>query len=324
MPDEIMRDFYRIEIPLPFSELRSVNCYIIKGPQRHLIIDTGMDSETCRQAMQAALTQLEVDIERTDVFVTHCHIDHFGLVTRLIRPGSKLYISRREAEAVEWVRCGAIMSDWTTFLETSGFPSGRIEDIFPPEGVSPYRPDGLLPFSYLEDEDSLSIGDYHFKCVATAGHTRGHMGLYESQSKVFVAGDHLLYDISPAIHGFTNENPLKDYLSSLDKVAALDIHVVLPGHGGIFRNCRGRIRELKAHHEERIREVVSILREGTKDAHEVASQMTWNINCESWQTFPLQQKFFATGEAFAHLRYLEKEGIIKRWAKDKRIVYSAE
>lgn len=322
MPEEIMRDFYRIEIPLPLSELQSVNCYIIKGPERHLIIDAGMDDETCRQAMEAALTELEVDPGRTDFFVTHCHRDHFGLVTRLIRTESRLYISRLDADVVERVRSGAILSGLTTFIETSGFPEGKIENIFPSLGAETYNPDDLLPFSYLEDGDSLSIGNYHFRCVATPGHTRGHLCLYEPRLKVFVAGDHLLYDISPGIHGFTNENPLKDYLSSLDKVAALDIRFVLPGHRGTFRNCRERIGELKAHHKERAREVASILREGPKDAYEVASRMTWEIDCDSWQAFPVQQKFFATGETVAHLRYLEGQGLIERQVRDKRIVYS--
>jgi hypothetical protein len=40
--------------------------------------------------------------------------------------------------------------------------------------------------------------------------------------------------------------------------------------------------------------------------------MTWDIDCESWQDFPVAQKWFATGEAIAHLRYLESEGRIKR------------
>ena len=317
-----MRGFYRLEIPLPMSELQSVNCYIIKGPERHLMIDTGMDNETCRRAMEEALTGLEVDLERTDFFVTHCHVDHFGLVTCLIRNGSNIYINRLEATIIDRVGSGAIRSDWTTFIDASGFPESKIEKIFPPDGIRPYRSDDPLPFSHLEDKDALNIGGYHFTCVVTPGHTRGHTCLYDPRSKVFVAGDHLLNDITPGIHGFTNENPLKDYMSSLDKVAALDINLVLPGHRGLFKNYKERIRELKIHHEERAREVISILQESPKNAYEVASQMTWDIDCDSWEVFPAQQKFFATGEAFAHLRYLEEKGLTKKQIKDKRIVYS--
>jgi hypothetical protein len=33
--------------------------------------------------------------------------------------------------------------------------------------------------------------------------------------------------------------------------------------------------------------------------------MSWDIVADSWQAFPIMQKWFATGEAGAHLRYLE-------------------
>ncbi|MFC1814988.1 hypothetical protein ACFL0M_03385 [Thermodesulfobacteriota bacterium] len=45
----------------------------------------------------------------------------------------------------------------------------------------------------------LQIGAYHFKCVATSGHSLEHMGLYETAQKLFVAGDHILIDITPNI-----------------------------------------------------------------------------------------------------------------------------
>jgi hypothetical protein len=36
--------------------------------------------------------------------------------------------------------------------------------------------------------------------------------------------------------------------------------------------------------------------------------MTWDIVCDSFDQFPVSQKWFATGEAIAHLVYLEGIG----------------
>jgi hypothetical protein len=47
-------------------------------------------------------------------------------------------------------------------------------------------------------------------------------------------------------------------------------------------------------------------------AYEVASRMTWDIKCNSWEEFPLAQKWFATGEAISHLRYLKEKKRIDR------------
>jgi hypothetical protein len=51
-------------------------------------------------------------------------------------------------------------------------------------------------------------------------------------------------------------------------------------------------------------------------AFQTASQMTWDIDCEDWDQFPVAQKWFATGEAISHLRYLEQDGRVVRMTAD--------
>jgi glyoxylase-like metal-dependent hydrolase (beta-lactamase superfamily II) len=149
------------------------------------------------------------------------------------------------------------------------------------------------------------------------------MCLYEPDKKFLISGDHILKDITPGIQGRINEeNSLKDYLSSLDKVYALDIDRVLPGHRAIFGNCKARIEEIKEHHRQRNNEVLAILQEGSRNIYEVASQMTWNVDCDSWDSFPVVQSFFAMGETFAHLRYLEEDGKIERKVEGETAIYS--
>ncbi len=148
------------------------------------------------------------------------------------------------------------------------------------------------------------------------------MCLYEPRRKILLAGDHILSDISPNIQLWSDEwNPLKEYLASLDKVYALDVELALPGHRQIFGNCRERIRELKDHHRQRLNEIVSILQKGKKDAFQVASEMSWEMTYDSWDLFPLTQKWFAVGEAISHLKYLEEEGFILRETQKERRFY---
>ena len=149
------------------------------------------------------------------------------------------------------------------------------------------------------------------------------MCLYEPNKKIFLAGDHILNDITPNIQLWSDEwNPLMEYLASLDKVNELDIELVLPGHRGIFKSCKERIQELKHHHQKRLDEIISILGKGKKNAFQVASQMSWDIICDSWDKFPFSQKWFATGEAIAHLKYLREKGTIRREMRRQRIVFS--
>ena len=167
------------------------------------------------------------------------------------------------------------------------------------------------------------MGDYHFKCVTTPGHTLGHICLYEPDKKILLAGDHILIDITPNIQCWSDTaNHLKDYLASLDKIGQLDIDLVLPGHRRLIDNPKARIEELKNHHAHRLDEVLGILEKGPQSAFQTAAQMTWDIDCESWDQFPVAQKWFALGEAISHLRYLEEAGRIARTTVNKITVFA--
>ena len=47
-------------------------------------------------------------------------------------------------------------------------------------------------------------------------------------------------------------------------------------------------------------------------AYEIAGRMKWKIRADSWDDFPLQQKWFAVGECLSHLDYLLARGKIRR------------
>jgi len=113
--------------------------------------------------------------------------------------------------------------------------------------------------------------------------------------------------------GMDNEDGFRAMQPALKRLdVALDIDRVLPGHRATLGNCKARIEEIRKHHHQRNLEVLAILRQGSRNIHQVASRMTWNIDSDSWDSFPVVQSFFATGEAFAHLRYLEEDSLIIR------------
>ena len=322
MIEEIASDFYRVEIPLPDTLLKFVNSYIIRDRRRNLIIDTGMYNNECLKGMEKALAKLDIDLARTDFFITHCHGDHVGLVTRLIREGSIVYVNELDAQIIAKIKTGVILHEIRAFLQMSGFPEKDPKKILPPRVKEEFSPLESLPLRFADDRDIIERGEYRFTCVRTPGHSKGHMCLYEPDKKLLIAGDHILKNITPGIQGRVDgENPLKEYLSSLDKIYALDVETVLPGHRAIFGNCKTRIEEIKEHHHQRNKEVLAILQQGRKTIYEVASQMTWNVDCDSWDSFPVVQSFFATGEAFAHLRFLEETGEIERKTDGQAVLY---
>ena len=85
-------------------------------------------------------------------------------------------------------------------------------------------------------------------------------------------GDHAAPRITPHVGVYATgpENPLADFLASQEKVAALDVRMVCPAHGGVFADHRHRARQLIAHHEVRAREMWDALRAQPGSAYSVA------------------------------------------------------
>ncbi len=319
MVDEISADLYKIEIPLPRNPLKSLNSYLIKN-ERNLMIDTGWDQKECLDAMQAGLRGLGVDLNMTDFFITHLHADHLGLLSRLATETSTVYFNKPEAERIKSL---GRWDDFVDFARMNGFPEDELQAALHSHPGFKYGLKKDMSFHIVKEGDRIEIGNYIFECVETPGHTRGHICLYEPNKKILAAGDHILGDITPTIQLWSDDwDPLKEYVNSLEKIRKLDIEVVLPGHRGIIRNCKERIRELREHHEKRLEEILTILTKGTQSAFEVASQMSWDVIYEAWDAFPVSQKWFATGEAVAHLKYLQEKNKVERRADNSKLVFS--
>jgi glyoxylase-like metal-dependent hydrolase (beta-lactamase superfamily II) len=323
MIEEILPRIFRIEVPLPQNPLRAVNAYVIRDGAATLLIDTGMNRPECREALLSGLRELGVDLGGTDFFITHLHADHIGLAAPLVRPGRKVYFNAADAAIVGqpfyWERCAC-------WARRNGFPADLVERAITTHPGVKYGPaPGDITFTLMGAGDYLDAGGYHLECLITPGHSWGHACLYDAEKKLLFAGDHLLEDITPNISLWANdEDPLGDYLKSLDRTGVLEVSLVLPGHRRFFTDHRRRIAELKEHHRVRTEEVLSILARGPQDAYRVASQMTWDMTYRSFNDFPVQQKWFAAGEAMAHIRYLEVRGRVHALAQGDNISFAQD
>jgi glyoxylase-like metal-dependent hydrolase (beta-lactamase superfamily II) len=321
--EEILPDLYRLEILLPGNPLGSINSYLIKGNDRFLMIDTGFNTQKCRDILEAGLHSLNVDLKRTDFFITHCHCDHIGLVSTLATQNSRIYLSRAESEIAR-----AFGQNRWDMLEAAYAFNGLPEEEFRKSiGGSPAFLYGLgpgwsKPYEMLSDGDRLEIGDYRFVCIETPGHSPGHCCLYEPLKKILLSGDHILFDITPNIaYCLELEDPLKHYLQSLDKIYGLDVELVLPGHRHRKKDHKARIDELRAHHKTRLEEVLAALNGVERTAYEVTPHIHWEIEFESWDSFPAFHRHFAVGETIAHLEYLAGKNIINKRMTGGKIRY---
>ncbi len=320
MIEQLQPNLFRIEIPLPESPLKYLNSYVVRSDRQNLIIDTGLNHPACLTAMQDGLRDIGISLERTDIFITHLHADHFSLVSELATPDTTVWFNRPDAEVVEsWDGLESMI----VHSGFNGFPEERLRAALNAHPGSRFGTGWIPELKILADGEAITYGEYHFTCIETPGHTLGHTCLYEPHKKILISGDHILIDISPNIQCWSDgRNPLKEYLESLDKVYDLEVDLVLPGHRRIFCDHRRRIRELRTHHQDRLEEVMAVLEHACLNAYETAAKMTWDIKAESWESFPIAQQWFATGEALSHLRCLEEEKLIRRHTENGIVRFS--
>ena len=100
MIEEIRPNLFKIEVVLPASPLKSLNAYLIKGQDRHLLIDTGFNRQECLEDLTNGLTKIGVNLAETDFFLTHLHADHTGLVSVLADPTARVYCSEPDAVSI--------------------------------------------------------------------------------------------------------------------------------------------------------------------------------------------------------------------------------
>jgi len=315
--EAIRPNLFKLEIPLPNNPLRALNCYVVVAAERNLIIDTGMNRHECREAMQKGLKELDVDLSNTDFFITHMHADHSGLISYLATDNSKVYCSKPDADVIN---SKGNWEEMLSYAHLNGFPED--ESAIAKHPGFRYGNQTPVDFSIVSEGSTITVGDYIFECVETPGHTKGHLCLYEPHKKLFIAGDHILYTITPNISLWSdNGDPLSDYMQSLDKIYNFDIELVLPAHRRLFADHHQRINELKQHHNRRADEIVSVLVKGSQNAFQIASQIKWDLSYQHWDQFPTPQKWFATGEVIAHLRYLEQKGIVGRAKEEEKLIF---
>lgn len=304
-------DIYKIYVPLPNNPLKNLNCYVVKTPEKNLIIDTGFNLPECLEALEEGLNELGIDINKTEMFITHLHSDHTGLVSDIMKKDSTIYMSRidygylNSASTQHWFNIDKV-------FEEEGFPVdliNKVREINPSKVLAIKEPFEAVKF---DDNYKFKIGNYEFTTVMTPGHTPGHACLYMEKEKIMFLGDHVLFDISPNITSWIGvKNSLKDYLESLDKIKSYDIVTALPAHRKNDMDVYERIEQLKIHHKVRLQNTVDIILSNPGiTTYLVTSKMKWSMRGKSWEEFPDQQKWFAFGETLAHIDYLIEENKI--------------
>jgi glyoxylase-like metal-dependent hydrolase (beta-lactamase superfamily II) len=178
----------------------------------------------------------------------------------------------------------------------------------------------VLPDTILNEGDVVSSGNLNLNVMWTPGHSPGHICLYEPEQKILFAGDHLLPINTPnvSLSPQSTPNPLNDFLVSLNRLAQLDIRLVLPAHEHPFNDHRTRVSELVQHHDRRNAEILEAIKADPKTAYQIAHEVTWMVEegGVSFTDLAPWDKRMAVMEALAHIEAMRVDSRLSKLQRD--------
>jgi len=128
------------------------------------------------------------------------------------------------------------------------------------EGASELGVEPVLP------SDGDRVGP--FSAIATPGHSADSVCLH--YDRVLFTGDTVLGAGSVFIA--PGEGSLSAYLESLEKLLALDLDALCPGHGPLVRDPAAKLREYRDHRLEREEKVITALASGARTRDDLLDQ----------------------------------------------------
>jgi len=156
------------------------------------------------------------------ILCTHTHLDH--------SPGAR---ALKAATGAEVLAFGAVPDD------------GRQDAAFAPDRA-------------LRDGDTLDCGGFKLLAVHTPGHASNHLCYLLEQQKLLFTGDHIMQGSTVVISPPDGE--MATYLNSLERLLALDLTAIAPGHGHVIERPHEEVRRLIAHRMKREQKVLDAFR----------------------------------------------------------------
>lgn len=146
------------QIPVGMGQ---ANCYLIYNEKDALIIDPGADAPRIKKAIA------DLDITPITILLTHTHYDHIGAVDAIRNEYDiPVYVAPEENE---W-----LTDPSKNLSEMTGAP------------ITVEKADYLF-----QPDETLEIGDFTFKVLATPGHSPGGVSLVFEEEAFVLSGDAL-------------------------------------------------------------------------------------------------------------------------------------
>lgn len=212
------------------DEFLRANLWLIRGENQAVLLDSGLGIVPLRPLL------LQLLGAECAVVLSHGHLDHAGaaheFAERWGHPADEI-LDERRLSLLTAEHCAAMGLARSELGDAGDWLLSRLPrpDYDPRE----YRQPPAPLTRRLTDGERIDLGGTVLEVLHLPGHTPGSLALYDRERQELYSGD-VVYD--DALLDSLPESDPAAYRSSLERLRALPIARVLPGHGPSFDASR--------------------------------------------------------------------------------------
>lgn len=285
----------------------SANVYIVLDPEGATLIDSGVDHPDCFSGLSSCLEKAGRNMKDIHTIVlTHGHPDHVGGTNEICRHTNPRVLLPELClpEAIDSAQQDYYCIPPQVRAVASGMREFDLMGNFRRTcGFWELDKNRITP---IRDGEVIKAGRYSFEAVHTPGHDIGMMCFHEAESKLLITGD-LLPSTGPgsALPWYTSTaGGVDSYLTSLDRVARLEVDTVLPAHGAFHSKLPSLVEKTREMILSREAAILSLLREGPKSIEQLDARIYRPIVVQLCPWFSTVTE--------SHLSRLERTGAVGR------------
>lgn len=292
------------------SSLKSINFFLIKSSHSLTLIDAGFNTDECYTALVQTLSAMELSMtDITEIVLTHHHIDHVGLVNRIVTMHPvPVYVHPLSIQRLK--RDQAFLEMRIDFFkqlyESMGCgKAGKAQVDFLKQSIKKNKHNAIQ--SDLLPLDNTFLKE--FEVFHIPGHAPDQIALFDQTRKWLFSGDLLINHISSNALVEPDQNgermlTLVDHMISLKQFQNRSIDMVFPGHGIVIEQPDQLIKKRLDGIEEKASKITSLIEQGIQTANDLALSM--------YQKGYNKQFSLVMSEIIGHLDYLEANHTIEK------------
>ena len=302
---------HQITLPTPFP-VGPVHIYLLEGEPLTLL-DTGPRTPEALQKLEEGLAELGYSVgDLQQIVVSHAHADHYGLAATLAETSGAAVLAhpRCASQLDAHAERGGSLLWYAGLLRRAGMPLPlqlRVAGGF--RHVNSHS-DPVRVTRLLAEGDAIRMGEAEWQVLHTPGHSADLICLYQKEARLLLGSDHLIKHISsnaiiepPEGKGADRRRPLVEYWAGLQRVAEMDIGLVLAGHGRPIDDHRALIEKRFSFYQKRLQSIRRALCDGPSTV--------WGIVEQLFPRLGGIDTFLAVSEVLGHLDVMEDAGEVR-------------